>query len=87
MSAKGRRSAAANIELSERRCDLKVTKAPHVARSSKHDELQALMPRGFPRLWESTDLVVRSVFKTAEAFARGLVGSIPTLSRHGAILP
>lgn len=28
------------------------------------------------------DLVVCTVFKTAEAFARGLVGSIPTLSRH-----
>jgi len=26
--------------------------------------------------------VVRTVFKTVEAFARGLVGSIPTLSRH-----
>ena len=26
--------------------------------------------------------MVRSVFKTVEAFARGLVGSIPTLSRH-----
>ena len=32
--------------------------------------------------WESTDLVVRTVFKTAEAVARRLVGSIPTLSRH-----
>jgi len=31
--------------------------------------------------------VVRSVFKTVEAFARGLVGSIPTLSRQGAIPP
>lgn len=27
-------------------------------------------------------LVAHPVFKTAEAFARGLVGSIPTLSRH-----
>jgi hypothetical protein len=26
--------------------------------------------------------VARTVFKTAEAFARGLVGSIPTLSRQ-----
>ncbi len=26
--------------------------------------------------------MARSVFKTAEVFARGLVGSIPTLSRH-----
>ncbi len=32
--------------------------------------------------WESTGLVARSVFKTAEAFARGLVGSIPTHSRR-----
>ncbi len=35
-----------------------------------------------PQPWESTGLVARSVFKTAEAFARGLVGSIPTLSRQ-----
>ena len=41
--------------------------------------------KGLRRTWESTDLVVRSVFKTVEAFARGLVGSIPTLSRQGAI--
>ena len=27
--------------------------------------------------------MARTVFKTAEAFARGLVGSIPTLSRQG----
>gem|GEM_PF-6190844 len=26
--------------------------------------------------------MVRTVFKTAEAFARGLLGSIPRLSRH-----
>jgi hypothetical protein len=31
--------------------------------------------------------VARTVFKTAEAFARGLVGSIPTLSRQGAKKP
>jgi NAD(P)-dependent dehydrogenase (short-subunit alcohol dehydrogenase family) len=31
--------------------------------------------------------VARTVFKTAEAFARGLVGSIPTLSRHRTTLP
>ena len=38
-----------------------------------------------PASWESTGLVSRTVFKTAEAFARGLVGSIPTLSRHFAL--
>ena len=32
--------------------------------------------------WESTGLVSRTVFKTAEAAAMRLVGSIPTLSRH-----
>jgi len=32
--------------------------------------------------WERTGLVARAVFKTVEAFARGLVGSIPTRSRH-----
>ena len=32
--------------------------------------------------WESTGLVARTVFKTAEAGASRLVGSIPTLSRH-----
>jgi len=32
--------------------------------------------------WESTGLVARAVFKTAEAVARRLVGSIPTLSRQ-----
>lgn len=31
--------------------------------------------------------MVRAVFKTVEAFARGLVGSIPTLSRHVSSLP
>ena len=37
----------------------------------------------FPRAaWEGMDLVVRTVFKTAEAGAIRLVGSIPTLSRH-----
>ena len=35
-------------------------------------------------LWESMGLVAHPVFKTAEAFARGLVGSIPTLSRQDA---
>ena len=40
---------------------------------------------GLPETWESTDLVVRTVFKTAEAFARGLLGSIPRLSRHFAL--
>lgn len=32
--------------------------------------------------WESTGLVARTVFKTAEAGATRLVGSIPTLSRQ-----
>ena len=32
--------------------------------------------------WERTSLVARTVFKTAEAVARRLVGSIPTRSRH-----
>jgi hypothetical protein len=32
--------------------------------------------------WERTGLVAGTVFKTVEAFARGLVGSIPTRSRH-----
>ena len=34
------------------------------------------------RSWESTGLVARTVFKTAEAGASRLVGSIPTLSRQ-----
>lgn len=34
------------------------------------------------RIWESTDLVVRTVFKTAEAGATRLVISIMTLSRQ-----
>jgi len=36
----------------------------------------------FQTQWESTSLVARTVFKTAEAVARRLVGSIPTLSRR-----
>jgi hypothetical protein len=39
----------------------------------------------FPRLRERTGLVARTVFKTAEAVARRLVGSIPTRSRHVSI--
>ena len=34
------------------------------------------------RTWESTGLVARTVFKTAEVGSRRLVGSIPTPSRH-----
>ena len=33
-------------------------------------------------IWERTGLVARPVFKTGEAVARRLVGSIPTRSRH-----
>ncbi len=33
-------------------------------------------------MWECTDLVVRTVFKIAEAAVRRLVGSIPTRSRQ-----
>ena len=40
------------------------------------------MKYGFFGLWESTGLVARTVFKTAEAGATRPVGSIPTLSRH-----
>ena len=35
-----------------------------------------------PITWERTNLVVRTVFKIAEAVARRLVGSIPTRSRQ-----
>jgi hypothetical protein len=41
------------------------------------------VPNTCPALpWERTGLVARTVFKTVEAFARGLVGSIPTRSRQ-----
>jgi hypothetical protein len=48
--------------------------------SEKHSPIG--MPEVTVGAWESTGLVARSVFKTAEVFARGLVGSIPTLSRQ-----
>jgi len=40
-----------------------------------------------PLSWERTNLVVRTVFKIAEAVVRRLVGSIPTRSRQVKTLP
>ena len=66
-------------------CAQSVPKLAAVLLDSPGGPLQIRMKSGIAPLRESTGLVSRTVFKTAEAFARGLVGSIPTLSRHKCI--
>lgn len=58
-----------------------------VERNAMIDRNHALPKKVFQTSWERTNLVVRAVFKTAEAVARRLVGSIPTRSRQVKTLP
>jgi hypothetical protein len=53
-----------------------------VARIERGGERNSASDKAKSRIWESTGLVARTVFKTAEAGATRLVGSIPTLSRQ-----